>query len=208
MGFSPWFVKLVFKEHQDFFSKVVHLKGVVLTSMSLSQLLLLSVILWRRGSGETAGKRGGTLSWHLQFPTVREGSGNARGHGTSTASRWVIDFHTSGDKVNKISVALWHWWHWPNMHALQGGSLKAESNGPRSPALQKEREEWSGISGHGFAVPSFWEQGDFCVFQMRLVWSRVPCFPKLCNILIKTFSFPTSLCFMPVFGGGHLNPIP
>lgn len=44
MGFFTSFAKLVFKEHQYFFPKVLHLK-VVGTSMSWLIRLLLSIIL-------------------------------------------------------------------------------------------------------------------------------------------------------------------
>ena len=57
-------------------------------------------------------------------------------------------------------------------------------------------------------VSSFLEAKGFFLYfvEKRNLELGVSCFPKLCNILIKTFSFPTNLYFMLVFSSRQPNP--
>ena len=52
------------------------------------------------------------------------------------------------------------------------GAGETETHLGSSLGLWKGRKEWRGVSGQGFGFQSFWDQGDFCVLQKRMAWSR------------------------------------
>lgn len=85
----------------------------------------------------------------------------------------------------------------------KGPHLKPESSSLSSRVLRKDREGWNGVSGH-----YFWFWGQLVFVCVRLVWSQgVSCFPKLCNILMKTFILPHQPSSYTCARGWQLNPI-
>ena len=73
---------------------------------------------------------------------------------------------------------VWRWWR--GLHMQAPGSLKPENSLPSS--------LWSGVSGHGFGFQSFFISV-FCGSKEPGA-REFPYFPKLCNILRKTFFLP------------------
>ena len=79
----------------------------------------------------------------------------------------------------------------PQVHTPEAERAWSRRDGHNS---EKAGKSGGSVSRHGFEFQSFWEQGDFCVLQKRMAWSWIVLpFPKLSNLLMKTFFLPHQL---------------